>query len=262
MSLVLVDLQNKYSHQWLHEHMGVYADDIHLRWLIRSTAQALDALTDLQHVLMTLQAFGFTVNLQKSVAMLRLQGQEAPAFLRHWVSRPTTGPVLNLPERRWQLPLVSKTAYLGVIIGYRTWDADTTARRITAAKWCFRNLRSWLVSDVHPIRTRLKLYKQCVLATVQYGIHEMGLTQKGFRQVISMINTHHRSIAHSPVCLTHESTAHFFERIREPPPWTTNLTQRQRIQAALSNRRAHLRLEAMDSEMPDVCVCVRPRSLD
>ena len=43
-----------------------------------------------------------------------------------------------------------------------------------------------------------------------------------------MINTHHRSIAHSPVCLTHESTAHFFERIREPPPWTTILTQRRR----------------------------------
>ena len=76
--------------------------------------------------------------------------------------------------------------------------------------------------------------------------------QKGFRQVISMINTHHRSIAHSPVCVTHESTAHFFERIREPPPWTTILTQRRRIQEALSNRRAHLRLEAMDSEMPDV----------
>ena len=141
--------------------------------------------------------------------MLRLQGKEAPAFLRNWGSRPSTGPVLTLPERRWQPPLVSKTAYLGVTIGHRAWDADTTARRITAAKWCFRNLRSWLVSDVHPIRTRLKFCKQCVLATFQYGIHEMGLTQQGFRQVISMLNTHHLSIAHSPVCLTHESTTHF-----------------------------------------------------
>ena len=167
---------------------------------------------------MTLQAFGFNVNLHKSVAMLRLQGKEAPAFLRHWVNRPTIGPVLILPERRWQLPLVSKTAYLDIIIGYRAWDTDITARRITAAKWCFRNLRSWLVSDVYPIRTRLKLYKQCVLATVQYGIHEMGLTQKGFRQIINMINTHHRTIAHSPVCLIHESTIYFFERIRKPPP--------------------------------------------
>ena len=256
MSLVLVDLQTKYSPIWLHEHMVVYADDIHLRWIIRSTAQALEALIDLQHVLMTRQAFGFNINLHKSVAMLRLQGKEAPAFLRHWVSRPDTGPVLTLPERRWQLPLVSKTAYLGVIIGYRAWDVDTTARRITAAKWCFRNLRSWLVRDVHPIHTKLKLYKQCVLATAQYGIHEMGLIQKGFRQLISMINTHHRTITHSPVCLTHESTAHFFARIREPPPWTTVLTHRRRIQAALLTRRELLRLEAMDSEMPDVCMFV------
>ena len=90
--------------------------------------------------------------------------------------RPESGPVLTLPERSWQLPLVSKTAYLGVIISYRAWDVATTTRRITAAQWCFRNLKSWLVSDVHPLRTRLKLYKQCVLATIQYGIHEMGLT--------------------------------------------------------------------------------------
>ena len=47
MSLVPVDLQIKYSHTWLHEHMVVYADDIHLRGIIRSTAQALEALTDL-----------------------------------------------------------------------------------------------------------------------------------------------------------------------------------------------------------------------
>ena len=116
MSLMLVDLQIKYSHTWLHEHMVVYADDI--RWIIRSTAQALEGLIDLQNVLMTLQAFGFNVNLHKSVAMLRLQGKETPTFLRHWVSRLATGLVLTLPERRWQLPLGSKTTYLGVIIGY------------------------------------------------------------------------------------------------------------------------------------------------
>ena len=119
MSLVFVDLQGRYSYTWLHEHIVVYADDTHLRWIIRSTAQALEALTDLQHVLMTLQAFGFHINMQKSVAMLRLQGKEASAFHRQWVKRPESGPVLTLPERHWQLPLVSKTAYLGIIISYR-----------------------------------------------------------------------------------------------------------------------------------------------
>ena len=54
----------------------------------------------------------------------------------------------------------------------------------------------------------------------------MGLTQQGFRKLINMIKTHHRTMAHFLVCLTHESTVYFFERIREPPPWTTILTHR------------------------------------
>ena len=112
------------------------------------------------------------------------------------------------------------------------------------------------MSDVHPLRTRLKFYKQCVMATVQYGIHEVGLTQQGFRKLISIINSHHRSMVHSPVCLTHESTANFFDRIGEPPPWTTILTHRRRIQQALSIRRERLHPEAMDTEMPDVCAFV------
>ena len=45
--------------------MVVYADDIHLRWILRSMNQALDVLANLQHVLMTLQAFGFSINMQK-----------------------------------------------------------------------------------------------------------------------------------------------------------------------------------------------------
>ena len=67
---MLIDLQGRYSLTWLHEHIVVYADDIHLRWIFRSTAQALEAFTDLQHVLMIFYAFGSHINMQKSVAML------------------------------------------------------------------------------------------------------------------------------------------------------------------------------------------------
>ena len=118
----------------------------------------------------------------KSVAILRMICREAPAFLRKWISRPAAGPMLVLPEQQWRLPLVSKTAYLGVVINYRAWDFDICIRRITAAQWCLCNLRSWLVSDVHPFKTRVALYRQCVLATVSYGVHEMGLTLRGVRR--------------------------------------------------------------------------------
>ena len=129
-------------------------------------------------------------------------------------------------------------------------------RRIIAAKWCFTQLRSWLTSTVHPLTTRLKLYRQCVMATVSYGIHEMGITRRGLAKLVSMINTHHRIMTKSPVCLTHESTQSFFDRLNLMPPWIQLQQQQQRIQQALHNRATRLRLEAMTAVSPDTCVCV------
>ena len=107
-----------------------------LRWIVESTPYALEALTELQYVLDTFNAFGLKINMQKSFAIIRLVGREAPSFLRRWVHRKPDGPELILPEKLWRLPFVSKTAYLGVFLSYRAFDFDLTMRRIVAAKWC------------------------------------------------------------------------------------------------------------------------------
>ena len=120
----------------------IYADDVHLRWILTSPPHALEALTELQHVLDTFSAFGLKINMQKSFAILRLVGREAPGFLRRWVHRKPDGPELILPEKLWRLPLASKIAYLGVFLSYRAFDFDSTMRRITVTKWCFTQLRS------------------------------------------------------------------------------------------------------------------------
>ena len=129
-------------------------------------------------------------------------------------------------------------------------------RRITAAKWCFTQLRSWLTSTVHPLATRLKLYRQCVMATVSYGIHEMGIIRRGLARLVSMVNTHHRIMIKCPVCLSHESTQSFFERLNLIPPWTQLQQQQHRIQHALHHRAIGLRLEVMTEDSPDICACV------
>ena len=139
MSAILLDLQARFSLAWLRNHMIIYADDVHLRWIVMSPTHALEALSELQHILDTFSAFGLKINMQKSFAILRLVGREAPSFLRRWVHRMPDGPLLLLPEKHWRLPLVSKTAYLGVFLSYRAFDFDTTMRRITAAKWCSHN---------------------------------------------------------------------------------------------------------------------------
>ena len=82
MSAILLDLQAKFSLAWLRNHVVVYAaDDVHLRWIITSHPHALEALSELQHTLDTFSAFGLKINMQKSFAILRLVGREAPGFL-------------------------------------------------------------------------------------------------------------------------------------------------------------------------------------
>ena len=159
MSTVLLDLQARFSLAWLRDHVVVYADDVHLRWIILSLPQALEAISELQHTLNIFSAFGLKINTQKSFAFMRLVGRETSGFLRIWVHRQPDGQLPILPERHWRLPLVSKTAYLGVFLSYRTFDFDMTMRRTTAAKWYFQNLRSWLTNEIHSFNTRLKLYR-------------------------------------------------------------------------------------------------------
>ena len=129
----MVDLLARYSHIWLHEHLIVFADDIHLRWYIRSHEDGLQALTDLSFVLTLMKSYGLRINVQKNVALCRVIGRSAPAFLRKWIVRSKEGPRLIIPDLDWQLPLVSKTTYLGIVISYRAWEMDTTIRRIAAA---------------------------------------------------------------------------------------------------------------------------------
>lgn len=104
MSAILMDLQARFSLEWLRDHVVVYADDVHLRWIIMSQPQALEALSELQHTLDRFNAFGFKINMQKSFALMRLVGREASGFMRYWVHRKTDGPLLILPKRHWRLP--------------------------------------------------------------------------------------------------------------------------------------------------------------
>ena len=128
-------------------------------------------MTDLSFVLTLMKSYGLRINVQKNVALCRVIGRSAPAFLRKWIVRSKEGPRLIIPDLDWQLPLVSKTTYLGIVISYRAWEMDTTKRRISAAQHYFHVLRRWLTdTTIIPKPLKFRLYKQCILPTLQYGI--------------------------------------------------------------------------------------------
>ena len=254
MHLLMVDLLARYSHTWLHEHLIVFADDVHLRWIIRNHEDSLQALTDLSFVLTLMKSYGLRINVQKSVALCRIIGRSAPAFLRKWTVRSKEGPRLTIPDLDWKLPLVSKTAYLGVVISYRAWEMDTTKRRIAAIQHCFHVLRRWFTDTTIPKPLKFRLYKQCILLTLQYSIFEMGVTQQGFKQLISVINIHLRRMIREPIHVTHESTHDCFHRHGLDPPWIILQNTFARLNTALHSRRNTLSGD-MANQNHDICAC-------
>ena len=200
-----------------------------------------------------MKSYGLHINVQKSVALCRIIGRSVPAFLRKWAVRSKEGLRLIIPDLDWKLPLVSKTAYLGVVISYRAWEMDTTKRRISAAQHYFHVLRRWLTdTTIIPKPLKFRLYKQCILPTPQYGIFEMGVTQQGFKQLVSIINVHLRRMIREPVHLTHESTHDCFHRHGLDPPWVTLQNTFARLATALHSRRATLSGN-MANQSHDIC---------
>ena len=112
MYLIFHDLLAQYDHAWIVNHILMYANDIHLRWIIISPSEGLAAMHDMSFLFRIFRAYGLRINQQKSVAIIRLMGKASNPFLRRWTSRPITGPVLHLPDTQLTVPLVSKTSYL------------------------------------------------------------------------------------------------------------------------------------------------------
>ena len=218
-------------------------------------SDGLIALTDLAHILRTFQAYGFNINMQKSVVLFRAVGRAVPAFTRKWIKRNSHGPRLLLPDMPFTLLMVSKTTYLGIILSYRAWETDIVNRRVQAAQMCFHVLKKWFTAQVIPSTIRFRLYHQCIVPTLMYGINEMGITAKGFRKAISTINVHFRRMVRSPVHLIHELTQDFFQRLNQTPPWILIKSHNCRLLQALATKRQQAVDPAMaDVDAPDVIV--------
>ena len=254
MYLVLHDLLAHHDMSCIVSHIIIYADDIHLRWIIHNMSMGYETLHELAFVLSTLKAYHFRVNLTKSVTIMRLVGKSAQAFLKRWTTRSKEGPRSNLPDTTLNLSLVGKTDYLGIVLSYRAFDHDTVQCRITAANICFRILRKWFLNRHHPFHLRIPLYNQCVLPTVSYGIDEIGISSRSFHSITGMIPRHHRTMARSPVHLTREPTTAFYASMNLEIPWLFLDRQQKRLIKSFLTRWATLMSDAMQANPKDVCV--------
>ena len=112
----MVDLFNRDSHEWLHNHIVDYADDVHLRWCLQCITDGLSALNDLFYILHMFHSFDFNINASISVVLFRAVDKGMAQNTKYWICQIANGPQLVISDSPFRLPMVARTAYLGFVL--------------------------------------------------------------------------------------------------------------------------------------------------
>ena len=199
-----------------------YADDFHFGWTIRTGLDMEQTYAAMKHILTGLRNKGILVSIEKTVAILELQGPGASACLaRYVVVRPQhQGKFLRfvINGESEYIKIVPHHVYLGVVIGFKKYDQATARHRMDLAKGTFSRLSSVLKCRDVAVRLRLLLWQGTVLPTLLHGLDCTGLPSQEASQLMVMFYKQARSIAKSYSMFTHESNQDLARRLRLPNP--------------------------------------------
>ena len=156
-------LASRTSASWAKQAITMFADDTHISWDICSK---------------TFADFGMKLNPEKSKIIIKLRGGAARRWLKAHTQRTAKGPMLNLgtPHAPILTPRVHSTVYLGIVISYNGYEAQTFAHRHQAALQCRHRLSKVLRSRRLLLKQRTRLYVACVRSSLLYGMHVVGIT--------------------------------------------------------------------------------------
>eukprot|EP00439_Symbiodinium_sp_Y106_P044404 s8080_g5.t1 len=106
------------------QDLQMYADDFLMYWIFRSRADFHKALSSIPVFLAALRAFGLTINLSKTAALIRMAHPQGQAELRKHMVCNHKGAFLSLFGPQTELvPLVRQHKYLGCIISLFDFEA-------------------------------------------------------------------------------------------------------------------------------------------
>ncbi|CAE7350820.1 MCAT [Symbiodinium microadriaticum] len=176
--LICRTLEAKFGSGWMAEHGSLYADDAHFRWEFRGFSQFECVMKEVRQVLATFRRFGMRVNQDKTKAILALTGALRSKLSKHYIRKAGEGRHLLLSPgdpRQW-LPLEEQAEYLGIIVSYQNFEAQSVRHRVAKA-----NSRRWVLAPIlHSRRLspkyKLNIWRSCVQTSMTYGLHCMALS--------------------------------------------------------------------------------------
>ena len=181
---------------WSRRHLSIFADDTHGSWVVRSERELNDSLQNLRVLIETLQSLGLAINYTKSQIVIQLRGHLVGKVQKRIFKMRHGAKCLRLQASQdIYLPCVDRLDYLGTILSYTSFEAQTALHRVSKADTTFRQLRQPLRSrSALTTGHRLRLYHAILLSSLTYGLIGVGVTLDVLRKVSSVIAGHMRKI--------------------------------------------------------------------
>ena len=165
------DLANKLGQDTVCKLLTIFADDYLVADSFSSIVEFESLLEIVTVLFRVLAAFGMLVSDSKSKAVLTLRGSLANTVRRRFV-RPASdgeGNVLRIHTSSGPLciPLVDSFVYLGTVISYGNFEAQTLDHRLAKGEAAYHRLGK-VLKGRHSLssRQRLSLWRSCVWSTV------------------------------------------------------------------------------------------------
>ena len=192
-----------------------YADDQHYAWEIHKGLDLEVAYVTMKHILGALKKFGLQISLDKTVILLAIRGPQAQKLLQRYVVDMPQGPCVRfvINGEATHVKIVQSHVYLGAVIGYHKFEADTLRHRMTLAKGVYSRLSSILRHRSVPLRLRLLLWQGCVWPTLLHALDTSGLPGKELHAMQVLLIKQARSIAKSHSMLTKETNRSIIDRL-------------------------------------------------
>ena len=208
------------SEQWASAFLTIFADDKHLAWEVNSVEELQFVCKCVQVTYRLLQQSGMQVNPEKSKVVVALRGSAAARWLRKHSQRTPEGTFLDLgtPHQPLRIQQVSQIVYLGVEASYSGFEMQTFKHRQKAAAQNRQRLLKLLHSRLLSQNQRVRLYRACVVSSLLYGLHAVGLTIPVQRLLEATDARALRALVRSPAHLYHETTNSIRVRLRIPSP--------------------------------------------
>ena len=181
---------------WARRHLSIFADDTHGSWVVKSERELYDSLQNLRVLIETLQSLGLAINYSKSQIVMQLRGHLVGKVQKRIFKMRHGAKCLRLQATQdIYLPCVDRLEYLGTVLSYSNFEAQTVLHRVSKADMTFRQLRKPLRSrSALTTGHRLRLYRAIILSSLIYGLIGVGITSDVLRKVSSVIAGHMRKI--------------------------------------------------------------------